>query len=371
MEPDWPKGTPDHTKPRVLVLNATFTWWLSPCKILKISNGSSHFCCWSNNSSIWLDERRSKPHKCYFHYLHLKIHTKITWFFPQILMIKESCNLIDWKIQPSHPSKRDTFPWWSSSCKKSNRLVDSLQRYWWSKNPAIWLKMTNSMQKIRISTDSFQRYWWSKNPTILLDKRHNWPHAPKRSRPGCYLPLLTISLQKSLDCWISSRHIDDQKFLKSSNWTRDKTGHTQPKLPFFDDHLHVKNQRYWLVPSTDTAIWLFDSIFGHHWRTRFFPDIGFCRIIKNTVMLHTQGKKIHINGLSDSNRIRTQNHLLRKWTPRHLASFLAGRKKKSRYSEAHSEPSQISRTEIWNTLLHPKHIMTNTSTFTWSFQIPV
>ena len=109
MEPDWPKGTPDHTKPRVLVLNATFTWWLSPCKILKISNGSSHFCCWSNNSSIWLDERRSKPHKCYFHYLHLKIHTKITWFFPQILMIKESCNLIDWKIQPSHPSKRDTF----------------------------------------------------------------------------------------------------------------------------------------------------------------------------------------------------------------------------------------------------------------------
>ena len=179
MEPDWPKGTPDHTKPRVLVLNATFTWWLSPCKILKISNGSSHFCCWSNNSSIWLDERRSKPHKCYFHYLHLKIHTKITWFFPQILMIKESCNLIDWKIQPSHPSKRDTFPWWSSSCKKSNRLVDSLQRYWWSKNPAIWLKMTNSMQKIRNQL-------------------------------------------------IPSRDIDDQRILQSY-WTKGTTGHTRPK----------------------------------------------------------------------------------------------------------------------------------------------
>ena len=24
-ESDWPKGKPDHTKPRVLVLNATFT----------------------------------------------------------------------------------------------------------------------------------------------------------------------------------------------------------------------------------------------------------------------------------------------------------------------------------------------------------
>ena len=45
-------------------------------------------------------------------------------------------------------------------------------------------------------------------------------------------------------------------------------------------------------------------------------------------MLHIQGKKIHINGLSETNRIHTHNHLLRKRTPNHLASFMAGRKKK-------------------------------------------
>ena len=248
-----------------------------------------------------MDERHKKLHKCYFHHLHIKIHTKITWFFPQILMIKESCNLIEWEAQLATPK------------------IVSLR--------CCLLLMTNSMRKTRISRDSFQRYWWSKNPTIWLDKRHNWPHAPKISRPGCYLPLLTISLQKSIDCWISSRHIDDQKVLKS-NWTRDKTSDTQPKLPFFDDHLHVRNQRYRLIPSRDTAIWLSESILGHHWRTRFFPDIEFSRIIKNTVMIHIQGKKIHMNGLSDSNRIQIHNHLLRKRTPNHLVSFMAGRKKK-------------------------------------------
>ena len=45
-------------------------------------------------------------------------------------------------------------------------------------------------------------------------------------------------------------------------------------------------------------------------------------------MIHIQGKKIHMNGLSDSNRIQIHNHLLRKRTPNHLASFMAGRKKK-------------------------------------------
>ena len=170
-------------------------------------------------------------------------------------MIKYSCNLIEWEAQLT------TLKIVSLRC-------------------CIPL-MTNSMQKTSISLDSFQRYWWSRNPTVWLDKRHNWPHPPKSARPGCCLPLLTISLQKSIDCWIFSRHTDDQKFLKS-NWTRDKTGHTQPKLPFFDDYLHAKNQIYRLIPSRALS----ESILGLHWRTRFFPDIGFCRIIKNTIMLH-------------------------------------------------------------------------------------
>ena len=28
---------------------------------------------------------------------------------------------------------------WLSACKKSKRLADSFQRYWWSNNPTIWL----------------------------------------------------------------------------------------------------------------------------------------------------------------------------------------------------------------------------------------
>ena len=32
QESDWPKGTSDHTQPKVLVSDATFLWWLSPTK---------------------------------------------------------------------------------------------------------------------------------------------------------------------------------------------------------------------------------------------------------------------------------------------------------------------------------------------------
>ena len=31
LESDWPKGTPGNTQTRVVVLNATFSWLLSPC----------------------------------------------------------------------------------------------------------------------------------------------------------------------------------------------------------------------------------------------------------------------------------------------------------------------------------------------------
>ena len=194
----------------VVVLNVTFTRWLSPCKILKISNGSFHFYCWSKNSLTWLDERHNKPHKCYFHYLHVKIHTKITWFFPQILMIKEFCNLIGWKIQPAHLSKRDSLiwsPWWLFSCRKSNRLVDSLKIYWWSNIPAIW-----------------------------LNERHNWPHWKLLVSDAAF-PWWLTPCKKLGYHLIHSRDIDDQRILQS-DWTKGTTGHTHLKELALDAVFH-------------------------------------------------------------------------------------------------------------------------------------
>ena len=59
------------------------------------------------------------------------------WFFPRILMIEESCNLIGCEAKWPHPT-----------------TIDNLRCY--------LPFMTNSMQKTTILTDSFQRYWWSK-----------------------------------------------------------------------------------------------------------------------------------------------------------------------------------------------------------------
>ena len=119
-----------------------------------------------------------------------------------------------------------TFPWWLSTCKKIT--VDSLLRYWWSKNPATgldkrqnWphptnssilrfylLLLTCSMQKNRdiiwlffpckkTTVDSLLRCWWSKkNPVTWLDESHNLLHPSKSSGLRSYLSLMAVSMQK-------------------------------------------------------------------------------------------------------------------------------------------------------------------------------
>ena len=74
-----------------------------------------------------------------------------------------------------------------SSCKESKTSIDSFHRYWWSKNPAIWLERYNwpnptkngSLLSVEdhLSIDSFHRYWLSKNPSVWLAESHldqNW-----------------------------------------------------------------------------------------------------------------------------------------------------------------------------------------------------
>ena len=85
-----------------------------------------------------------------------------------------------------------TFPWWLSTCKISRRLIDSLQRYWWSRFSTIW-----------------------------LDKRNNWPHPTKSGSLKCYLSLMPNLMQKKLRYnLIPSRDIDHQTILQY-DWTRD------------------------------------------------------------------------------------------------------------------------------------------------------
>ena len=91
--------------------------------------------------------------------------------------------------QPKSVVSDTNFLLWLSLCRKSKMLLDSFQKYWWSKISAIWLDKRhiwlhpikrNSLRcylhfwsylhvkKSKILMDSFQRYWWSKNPTIWL-----------------------------------------------------------------------------------------------------------------------------------------------------------------------------------------------------------
>ena len=86
--------------------------------------------------------------------------------------------------------------WWLSPCKKYMVFTDSLYIYWWSKNPAIWMRCKThrtqpkvvvsdpsfhwgemSNKKCKVLIDYFQWYWWSKNVAIWLSERilgNNW-----------------------------------------------------------------------------------------------------------------------------------------------------------------------------------------------------
>ena len=102
LQSDWTSGTPGYIQPKVVVSDATFPWWLSPCKWNKLSF-DSFLRYWSKNPAIWFDKKHNWPHpmkssslRCY---LHLRTNSMqnntsdITWFFQEILIIKESCTL--------------------------------------------------------------------------------------------------------------------------------------------------------------------------------------------------------------------------------------------------------------------------------------
>ena len=107
LESDWTKCTPGHTQTRVTVLDAIFPSWLYPCKKLKISIVYFQFYCWSNNPSIWLDERNNRPHST--NYDHFILSTDID--HRNILQLNWTRVTID-HIQPNEVVPDATFAWW-------------------------------------------------------------------------------------------------------------------------------------------------------------------------------------------------------------------------------------------------------------------
>ena len=113
---------------------------------------------------------------------HKKIRQQL---FPEILMIQknfESCWL------------RGTTRMRSTPCLSphASRMRGTTQLE--CETPLVRLKATP--QKTSISLESFERYWWSKNSAIWLEKRYNCPNSTTNFNLRCCLPLMIVSMQK-------------------------------------------------------------------------------------------------------------------------------------------------------------------------------
>ena len=168
LQSDWTRDTASHTQPKVVFSDATFPCWLTPCKKKK----KIHHLIFSRD----IDDQRF------------------------LQSDGTSCTA-------GHTQLDANFHWWSPQCKKTKVLIVSFQRYWWSKNPAVW-----------------------------LDKRHNWSHPT------------TSGISDAIYLWWSSLCKKSKRLIDSLQW-------------------------FWW--SKITVIWLVESILGHNWKTRFFPDMRF------------------------------------------------------------------------------------------------
>ena len=115
LQSDWTRGTTNQTLSTLVVSDASFPWWLSPCKKSKISLDSFQRHWWSKNQGIWLHERQNWPHpsksgtlRCCFPLMTISPFnkTKISINSLETLMIKESSNLIGLEAQSAPPNQK-------------------------------------------------------------------------------------------------------------------------------------------------------------------------------------------------------------------------------------------------------------------------
>ena len=161
---------------------------------------------WLKNPTIWLDERQNWPHstksgsfRCCLPLITYSMQNNqgLTWFFPKILMIKESRYLIGQEAQLAAPNQElfsdATFPWWLIPCKKvihklifSQDIVDQrILQSDWTRGTTGYTQPNSSVShhalpQSLILCKKTKTYWWSKNPAIWLDERHIWPHPIKK-----------------------------------------------------------------------------------------------------------------------------------------------------------------------------------------------
>ena len=125
---------------------------------------------------------------------------KISWFLPEILLIKGSCNLIGGETQKATPNQTwgsqmlPSFEKDAISIQKSKKSINNFYRFWWSKSPAIWFDSRQNWPKpTKGRTLICSLFLMS---TISLDERHTWRQLVKSSSLRSYFSWMMISLQK-------------------------------------------------------------------------------------------------------------------------------------------------------------------------------
>ena len=103
----------------------------------------------------------------------------INYFLPEILMINESWNLISPRYTWRHPNNSGSFKCYLPLMIFSMQKIKDINWFF----PVLLL--IKECKKSNESIDSFQRYWSSKNPAIWLDERHNWSHPTKVDSLRC------------------------------------------------------------------------------------------------------------------------------------------------------------------------------------------
>ena len=134
----------------------------------------------------------------------------IDWLLAQMLMIKDWMTGTTANTQPKwycqiHPSF-DGYPHLKNllhqlvassdqGILKSDRMIGAnpnTQPKEVVSGPSFCWRLS-PYKKSRVLIDSLQRYWWPKNPGIRLNKRHNWQHPTKTGSLRSFLPLMAIS----------------------------------------------------------------------------------------------------------------------------------------------------------------------------------
>ena len=156
LEFDWRKGNASqqiHSK--VKVSSANFSWWLLPCKKTQISIdfwqwywSSKTFMTWLKKRHTWDNLTKSDCLRCYL-LLGLTPGIKnqdINQFYPEIMVIKESCNLIGPEAQLATPTKQMT----THNQKWKSQLLNSLGDYLRAKNLRYQLILSSHFDDQRI-----------------------------------------------------------------------------------------------------------------------------------------------------------------------------------------------------------------------------